>query len=317
MTKITFKDLPDTSTPLNANNLNTLQDNVENAITLVEGDIPTIDNSVSTSSTNGVENQAITNYVDSSVSGDLIVDSIRTKNLFDKNTISLGDITGNSPTIRLSSRQSIWLEAGTYTFSCNLTSPLRWSMNVQNTATPPLSSYVTYIYDSGWLSASTTSNTFTLATAGWFCLMLSKENNATLTIDEVKNFNYQLEVGDTSTPFKSYQNLNNEDNLYMDGEVLIGDFLGKPLYRKVFSISNPSSSNTDYVSVSDLNISKLVHLYGFYKNSTGTFGIPFHDSDTNYSVLFLSSGNYIRGRFGTPANITEVKVILEYTKTTD
>ena len=61
MTKITFKDLPDTSTPLNASNLNTLQDNVEAAI-------PTIDNSVSTSSTNGVENQAITNYADSKIS---------------------------------------------------------------------------------------------------------------------------------------------------------------------------------------------------------------------------------------------------------
>ena len=64
MTKITFKDLPDTSTPLNASNLNTLQDNVENAISVVAGDIPTIDSSVSTSSTNPVENQAITNYVD-------------------------------------------------------------------------------------------------------------------------------------------------------------------------------------------------------------------------------------------------------------
>lgn len=56
MTKITFKDLPDTSTPLNASNLNTMQDNIEDAI-------PTLDNAVSTSSTNGVENQAITNYV--------------------------------------------------------------------------------------------------------------------------------------------------------------------------------------------------------------------------------------------------------------
>lgn len=68
MTKITFKDLPDTSTPLNASNLNTLQDNVENAINTVAGDIPTIDSLVSTSSTNPVENQAITNYVNSKIS---------------------------------------------------------------------------------------------------------------------------------------------------------------------------------------------------------------------------------------------------------
>lgn len=32
MQKITFEDLPSTNTPLNANNLNTLQDNVEDAI---------------------------------------------------------------------------------------------------------------------------------------------------------------------------------------------------------------------------------------------------------------------------------------------
>lgn len=56
MNKIDFKNLPDTTTPLSAENLNLLQDNVEAAI-------PTLDSAVSTSSTNGVENQAITNYV--------------------------------------------------------------------------------------------------------------------------------------------------------------------------------------------------------------------------------------------------------------
>ena len=56
MNKINFKNLPDTSTPLSAENLNLLQDNVEDAM-------PIIDNTVSTTSTNGIENQAITNYV--------------------------------------------------------------------------------------------------------------------------------------------------------------------------------------------------------------------------------------------------------------
>ena len=287
----------------------------DNKETLV--DQPSIANKNKCTASDLNEIKSVVNGAVNSINGDLVVGSISTKNLFDKNTIVEGDIIGNSPTIRLSSRQPIWLEAGTYTFSCNLTSPLRWSLNVQNTATPPLSTYTTYIYDSGWLAYSTTSHTFTINTPGWFCLMLSKENNATLTPEEVKAFNYQLEVGDTATTYKQYQNLNNENDLYMDREVKIGNFMGKPLYRKVFSITSPSNSNTDYVSVSGLNISKLVHLYGFYKNSTGTFGIPFHDSDTNYSVLFLSSGNYIRGRFGTPSNITEIKVILEYTKTTD
>ena len=58
MVKINFENLPSTNTPLSAENLNLLQDNVEDAI-------PTLDSAVSTSSTNGVENQAITNYVNS------------------------------------------------------------------------------------------------------------------------------------------------------------------------------------------------------------------------------------------------------------
>ena len=68
MTKIEFKNLPDTSTPLNASNLNTLQDNVENAIDAVAASIIAPDDAVSTISTNAVENQAITNYVDGEIS---------------------------------------------------------------------------------------------------------------------------------------------------------------------------------------------------------------------------------------------------------
>lgn len=105
---------------------------------------------------------------------------------------------------------------------------------------------------------------------------------------------------------------------FTETEQRVGTWIdGKPLYRKVFTISNPQSTNTNYEDISSLNIKIVTHLYGYYKNSTGTFEIPFYDSDTNYSVIFVSSGGYIRGRFGTPSGITEAKVILEYTKTTD
>lgn len=95
MTKIQFKNLPDTTTPLNAENLNTLQDNVETAIGVVENEIPTLDSSVSTSSTNGVENQAITNYVDSEI-GDVETEITAINNkLTDTGWIRL-TITGGS-----------------------------------------------------------------------------------------------------------------------------------------------------------------------------------------------------------------------------
>lgn len=51
MQKINFKNLPDTSTPLNAENLNLMQDNIESAIEDVEDVIPTIENSLDSDST--------------------------------------------------------------------------------------------------------------------------------------------------------------------------------------------------------------------------------------------------------------------------
>ena len=51
MQKINFKNLPDTSTPLNASTLNQMQDNIESAIKDVEYTIPTIENSLDGNST--------------------------------------------------------------------------------------------------------------------------------------------------------------------------------------------------------------------------------------------------------------------------
>jgi len=55
MDKITFKDYPDTTTPLSANNLNKIQDNIETAIlknttriTNLDNNVETIENNIST-----------------------------------------------------------------------------------------------------------------------------------------------------------------------------------------------------------------------------------------------------------------------------
>lgn len=57
MQKITFENLPSTNTPLNASNLNTLQDNVETAINA------TISNTAGTSQTVGYSQEYINNNV--------------------------------------------------------------------------------------------------------------------------------------------------------------------------------------------------------------------------------------------------------------
>ena len=105
---------------------------------------------------------------------------------------------------------------------------------------------------------------------------------------------------------------------YSTTEQVIGKWGSKPLYRKVIEITSPSNSNTNYVDLLSYNIDTLTHLYGFYRTNNGTFGIPFYDSADNMSVMFLGGTRYLRGRFGNNyAEITEARVVLEYTKTTD
>lgn len=59
MNKIEFKDYPNLTTPLNANNLNQVQTNVETDIASVESDISTI-NTNATNLNNRVNNLEIT-----------------------------------------------------------------------------------------------------------------------------------------------------------------------------------------------------------------------------------------------------------------
>lgn len=61
MKKIPFEDLPSTKTPIDSGNMNLLQNNVEEAIN--EKTI-TFDNAMSSTSTNGVQNRIIKEYVD-------------------------------------------------------------------------------------------------------------------------------------------------------------------------------------------------------------------------------------------------------------
>lgn len=136
------------------------------------------------------------------VSGDNNV-VVGNKNLFDKSTIVAGDIRGQNTSIRLSSRQALWLDTGTYTMSTNAVSPFRYACSVQNVGVPPLSRYPTYILDSGWKTGNT-SYTFTLTTAGYFVLALSK-TSGDITVEEVADFEYQLEKGNQATTYIAHQ----------------------------------------------------------------------------------------------------------------
>ena len=163
-----FKDLPDTTTPLTATRLNGLLDGEE-------------------------------------VIGNIVVDSIRTKNMFDKSTIVQGGVDGTASTSRISTRQELWLEAGTYTFSTNMPSTYRYGILIRPSA-PPTST--TSSYDSGWQTS--TSFTFTLSTSGYYMMNFAKTDNTNLTPSDINSYNFQLEEGSTTTTYNNYQKLNSD-----------------------------------------------------------------------------------------------------------
>lgn len=162
-----FKDLPNTTTPLTASRLNGL----------LNGD------------------EAL---------GSIVVDDVNGKNLFDKGSMVAGDRINAQPTIRISSRQGLYLEPGTYTFSTNLdTSVYRYEINTISSPAP-VSSYDT-LYGSGWKTTSTLTFTIDNNTKGYFNLGVARINNSSLTISDISSANFQLEKGSTATEYAEYK----------------------------------------------------------------------------------------------------------------
>lgn len=124
-------------------------------------------------------------------------------NLFDQSTVAAGDIRGLSPTTRLCSKQALWLTAGTYTISTNAPSPLRYAVTVNTVGSPFLATYPSYVLDSGWKNSA--SYTFTTNRDGWVVVLFSKDNNATLTVDDVQAYQWQIEIGETATSYQPYR----------------------------------------------------------------------------------------------------------------
>lgn len=115
-------------------------------------------------------------------------------NLFDSSTIVAGDITGSYSSVRGSSRQNIYLSAGTYYFRTNISNGYQYAITINDVNYPPLSAYPQYVYDSTWISSL--SKSFTINSPGWFVIQFRKSNNGNITLSEIKDFNYMLSKED-------------------------------------------------------------------------------------------------------------------------
>ena len=211
------------------------------------------------------------------------IENVKGRNIFDSSTFKIGNIIGTDLTTRVCSYQKIYLDAGTYTFSNNLSSNFRYDITINSVGNAPLSSHPTYSYNSGWKSNASTF-TFTINKGGYLTILLSKPENADITLSEINGFEYQLEKGSTVTRYipygniqivetgKNLLNLPNSTNTNVGMTVSIIDnkvsFIGTPTRAYANSNSLPFSLKAGTYSFSNTN--NNYHFYLWLKNSSNT-----------------------------------------------
>ena len=275
MAKQFFKNLPDTSTPLTATRLNGLLD--------------------------GDESQ-----------GNLVVDSIRSKNIFTGfHTGTYDSSTGaynpsgngiSTNKIKVVSGESYYLTGVENGITIRI---LYWNDN-------------TYV----------TSETMTTLSAG---NTITPQGNylAIQTGTSATYSNVQLEKGTSATTYSPYQNLDGQE-MYSTSEVKIGTWIdGKPLYRTTVTVNSIDASN-NYIDVSHgiSNMSMPISVKGIAKitnvNQYRPLGCMFINTSGNLdpqyvfnvyavteSAFTLCYGNWWKTRFD------KAYITIEYTKTTD
>lgn len=272
-----------------------------------ESGVTNIDNTVSTSSTNPVENQAITNYVNDKVSGDLVVDSIRTKNMF--STVWENgnfDNSGNK-----SSSTSFMRTANPIHVNSNTTYTLKISQSNNQ--------IVIYRYSSsGYIDLDYIQNTdtYTFTTPANCTYINFRVSGQNLTLTTMLN------EGNTALTYSPYQNLNGYDN-YSTGEQVIGTWInGKPLYRKtLYFTSNGGGTGEVSYTLSNYGITNVDTIFithpSFYSNNLNGYRNPFQYYDGNKFSCGVNATSLNVTLGYAPISNSPFVITLEYTKTTD
>ena len=250
---------------------------------------------VSTTDLNNVKSAI--DYKSTSYMGNVTVESIRSKKMFDGilEQGAYGYIDGakiSSTNYCRSVHKIPVIEGKTYTLS--FVSSIPFTLNDCG-----------FVFFNNDTYVSGQQNTLTVTVpngANYMVFNISAYPN-TITLSDVSNV--QVEEGSTATDYAPYQNLDGMEN-YSNVETLIGTFLGKPLYRKVieFTVNDTSQivihhniSNLSWVTKCDTSI---YNQYGYYMASSKDI------IDVNFD------SNYIYFTSGWPTG--NAKLIMEYTK---
>ena len=299
MAKEFFKNLPDTSTPLSAERLNGLLDGEESMGNIIVEDIK----SKNLFNINDITNQA-------NVSVTIL-----------NNTVTIGYGGGKTGRVDFN---SIDKTNNKYTLSYNcsynesryLLIPYNSSnqiiTNLSLTGFTYNSSYNAYYKD--FENNTDISDTFELPnTVSYFRIGLV--NIDSTNQNDVTYSNVQLEKGNVATDYVEHKEFSNKQ-IYSTNEIQIGKWVdGKTIYRKVFSVTTPSSPNSSTIATIP-NLDTLVKFDGFFvAGDVQIMPINFYINST-YNIVTYIYDNEVQCNPSSYQNLPGV-LIVEYTKTTD
>lgn len=310
-------DFINNSTPaLNARNLNKLQDNIED--TLEEAIIG---------------------------KGNLIVQSIKTSNLFDFKSIPTR--LYNTQTSILQNGVNVTITSGgtnrtaqyriidltdyagktitlTATVTVNSSYPAiaigTCDANFDNRSSLAVQEALT----NGRYSVSATIPSVITDTNRYLFVSLTVSRSTSAPINSGADFtNIQLNFGNNTTYYPYIDFAEKQDETYSTTETRIGTFMGKPLYQRVFTGTSSTSSSSTTVSPStSFGNNVVVEYSGYIEKSTGakypipsntsgtttgSFAYPYQNSN-NGLLLYISDYN---------TNTYTYYLIVKYIKTTD
>lgn len=122
-------------------------------------------------------------------------------NLFDDVSFVQDDIFGTPNNTIISSRQLLYLNSGTYTFSSDLDLST-YSYAISITSAVPAVWGTPNIYDSGFISSRNL--TFSISSGGYFIIAIKKSNDSSITVQDISSYNLQLQKGGSATTFEEY-----------------------------------------------------------------------------------------------------------------
>lgn len=136
------------------------------------------------------------------------------------------------------------------------------------------------------------------------------------------NLKVMVNEGSEALPYEPYISpsivVDNDEafysNDYSTGETRIGNWInGKPLYRKVYKMTNQSNS---YTILKPNNLSEIAILNIMQRDSDGAYISQYYNGTSDYLRVFYTN-NYIQIRTTKNANTFTHWITIEYTKTTD